>query len=84
MTTSTAQMTHIRLWAPNDFQNINTCKVNRGLVLRNLNNINSPVTCTITKITSGMTTYPNDGWMLEIDNFAPYQGDGWVILDMVL
>jgi hypothetical protein len=70
MMTTTKKMTHIRFWAPKDFQGIRNCVVNRGLVLKDLNDINTPVSCTITQLNPGDTNYANDGWMLEIDDFA--------------
>jgi hypothetical protein len=42
------------------------------------------VSCTITQINPGDTVFANDGWMLEIDDFAPYSGDGWIIFDLEL
>jgi hypothetical protein len=31
-----------------------------------------------------MTDFPNDGWMIAIDDFGLYKGDGWMIIDLEL
>ena len=46
--------------------------------------VGSPITCTITRLNAGDTAFENDGWMIEIDNFDTYYGDGWIIVDMDL
>lgn len=49
------------------------------MILRDLTNLNDPIECTITAVT--VPGYPNDGWMIEIDNYANVFGDGWLIID---
>lgn len=77
--TRTTYMKHIRLWGPSDFQDIRNCKVNRGLTLKDMGNEADQITCTITQMVPATS-----GWMLELDNYGTYQGDGWMIIDMEL
>ncbi|CAD8140771.1 unnamed protein product [Paramecium octaurelia] len=80
--TTTSAMKYIRLWAPNDYQNIQDCKVNRGLVSRDPADLDNKITCVITKLPA-----PIDKWLIEIDNFQTYQGHGedqWMIIDFNL
>lgn len=47
--------------------------------MRDPSQLDSPITCVISADSSGQYSY-----MLEIDNFAPYNGDGWFIIDIEL
>ncbi|KAL4449717.1 hypothetical protein ABPG74_008090 [Tetrahymena malaccensis] len=76
--TRTSTMKTIWLFAPNTFQNIRSCKIKKGVVLVDFNNISNDIKCNI--------SYQTSNWFIEITNFYydEVNEDGLIILELMI
>ncbi|EWS71333.1 hypothetical protein TTHERM_000331066 (macronuclear) [Tetrahymena thermophila SB210] len=76
--TRTSTMKTIWLFAPNSFQNIRSCKIKKGVVLVDFNNISNDIQCKI--------SYQTTNWFIEITNFNYNENfeDGLIILELMI
>jgi hypothetical protein len=60
----TKSLKRIELTAPLDFQDIKNCRIKKGLVLKDSNNINDEISCQITKLATK--------WFFVLNNFGVF------------
>ncbi|EGR29559.1 hypothetical protein IMG5_153310 [Ichthyophthirius multifiliis] len=70
-------MQTIELVAPKEFQNIRRCRIKKGLVLNNVNDLNDNIKCTIIYQTT---------WLIKITNFKfkNINDDGLLVLELLI